>query len=104
MSIFEDIVLEQGAAGPLSLLGAAQVPAGGGSMAVNSLRSDQLVDVLLVTRDTGIKAKVTEAFSGKNFFNLRTVGARVLEFHETLDDFERPQVLIIDLNTANVID
>src|SRR5262245_49046023 len=105
MSILEDIDLDLGAAGPLSLLSAAQVPAGGGSMAVkNSLRSDQLVDVLLVTRDTGIKQKVTDAFLGKNFFNLRTVSARVIEFNETLDDFERPHLLIIDLNTANVID
>jgi pilus assembly protein CpaE len=105
MSILDDIDLDQGAARPIGLLTAAQIPAGGGSVAVmNRLRSDQLVDVLLVTRDTGIKDKVTEAFLEKNFFNLRAVSARVIEFHETLDDFEQPHLLIIDLNTANVID
>ena len=105
MSIFDDNLLEDSGEGAASIFAAEPIQAGERTMSVkNSLRADQLVDVLLVTRDTEIKDKVAEAFGEKNLFSLRVVNARVVQFQETVAEVEKPHLLILDLNTANVID
>ena len=58
MSIFDDNILEDPGEGPANIFAAEPIQAGGPTMSVkNSLRADQLVDVLLVTRDTEVKAQ-----------------------------------------------
>ncbi len=104
MSIFDDFKLDDAGEGPAASLALERTPVRGENMLSSSLRSDQLVDVLLVTRDTEIKDKVGEAFKEKNHFSLRTVNARVVQFHDAITEIEKPQLLILDLNTANVID
>ena len=105
MSIFGDNLLEDSGEGAASSFAAEPILAGERKMSVrNSLRADQLVDVLLVTRDTEIKDKVAEAFGEKNLFSLRVVNARVVQFQETIAEAEKPHLLILDLNTANLID
>ncbi len=105
MSIFDDIILEDRGEGHTSIFAAEPLQAGGNDMSVkNSLRDDQLVDVLLVTRDVEIKDKVAEAFAEKNLFSLRVQNARVLQFQETVAEVEKPRLLVLDLNTASAID
>ena len=104
MSIFDDI-LEDGGEGATSIFAAEPLKADGNEMTIkNSLRTDQLVDVLLVTRDVEIKDKVAEAFAEKNLFSMRVQNARVLQFQETVAEIEKPRLLILDLNTASAID
>ncbi|MGA7325186.1 MAG: response regulator [Rhodomicrobium sp.] len=106
MSIFDDVELELEDSEELaSAFPLGRIPAGGENMVVKgSLRSDQLVDVLLVTRDTEIKQKVEEAFKDKNYFSLRVVDSRMVQFQESIGEVKKPELLILDLNTANIID
>ncbi len=75
------------------------------AMAVkNELRSDQKVDVLLVTRDAEIKEKFSDVFGEKDRFALRVMNARVSDFETLLADIAIPELLVIDLDKASIID
>jgi pilus assembly protein CpaE len=103
MSIFLDEEIEE-TGGPLTLVPLERSRPGSKRMGANSLRADQLVDVLLVTRDVEVKEKVANAFKDKNRFNLRAINARAVQFEETAAEAGKPQLLILDLDSANVLD
>lgn len=70
----------------------------------SALRSDQQIDVLLVTQDFELKEKLTKIFTDKNHFSLRVVNCRVIEFEDTLSEIKPPELLVIDLSSANILD
>ncbi len=70
----------------------------------NELRSDQKVDVLLITRDAEIKEKFVQVFSETDRFALRVINARVSEFENLLPDVAVPELLVVDLDNASIID
>ncbi len=89
---------------PLTLVPLEWSTPGSKTMAMNSLRADQLFDVLLVTRDVEVKEKIANALKDRNLFKLRTINARAIEFEETAAEAGKPQLLILDLDSANVLD
>ncbi len=70
----------------------------------NELRSDQKVDVLLITRDAELKEKFVQVFSEKDRFSLRVINARVSDFEHLLPDVAVPELLVVDLDNASIID
>jgi pilus assembly protein CpaE len=70
----------------------------------NELRSDQKVDVLLVTRDADLKEKFVQVFSEKDRFSLRVINGRAMDFEHMLQDVPVPELLIIDLDNASFVD
>ncbi len=67
----------------------------------NVLRSDQRLEVLLVSQDATLNERLYETFESKNHFALRSLKGALSE----LEDFARtgtnPALVIIDLNAAN---
>jgi pilus assembly protein CpaE len=69
-----------------------------------ALRSDQQVDVLLLTQDAELKDRLSGTFREKNHFALRALKGRAAEVEEELARVKLPEILIVDLNTANILD
>jgi pilus assembly protein CpaE len=92
-------------AGPyVSLFGPPQTSDDVAMAVKNELRSDQKVDVLLVTQDPEIKEKFVEVLTGKDRFALRVINARVCDFESMALDIAIPELLVIDLDKASIID
>ena len=79
-------------------------PQDGSEMAQNNLQSGQPADVLLVTRDADVREKGALAFRDRSSFGLRALSARVMEFEQDMAGIDKPDLLILDLHTANLID
>lgn len=69
-----------------------------------TLRSDQQVDVLLLTQDAELKDRLSSTFREKNHFALRAMKGRAAELEDELSAVKLPEILIVDLNNANIVD
>ena len=75
------------------------------AMVVKSeLRSDQKVDVLLVTREAQLKEKCAQVLSDKDRYSLRVMSAYVADFEKLAADIVMPELLIMDLENASAVD
>jgi pilus assembly protein CpaE len=100
-----DNIDPEGGFGPFASLFGPTPPSDEMAMAIKSeLRSDQKVDVLLVTKDTDLKEKFVDVFTEKDRFALRVLNARVSDFENLQLDTEVPELLIVDLAEASIID
>ncbi len=70
----------------------------------NEMGTNQTVDVLLVTRDAELKEKFLEVFTEKDRFALRVINTRVSDFENLMPEIEIPELLVIDLDKAGMID
>jgi pilus assembly protein CpaE len=66
----------------------------------NGLQGDK-IDVLLVSPNDDLKAKLAAGFAQKKHFALRTIAGTVAEVEESLLDDGLPAILLVDLKTAN---
>jgi pilus assembly protein CpaE len=95
----------EGGFGPYASLFGPPPPSDEMAMAIrNELRADQKVDVLLVTRDADLKEKFVEVFTEKDRFALRVLNARVSDFENVFRDIQVPELLVVDLDKASIID
>ncbi|MFZ1108877.1 MAG: hypothetical protein WAN43_11120 [Rhodomicrobium sp.] len=95
----------EGGSGPYASLFGPLPSSDEEAMAIkNELRTDQKVDVLLVTRDAELKEKFVEVFTETDRFALRVINARVSEFENLLAEIEPPELLVIDLDKASIVD
>ncbi len=69
-----------------------------------TLRSDQQVDVLLLTQDADLRERLLVTFREKNHFALRAIKGRPADTEDELAFVTLPEILVVDLNTANVAD
>lgn len=70
----------------------------------NALRGDQQVDVLLISEDVDLKDLLSNGFTEKKHFVLKTVKGRVSETESFLNTELMPGVLLVDLKTASADD
>jgi len=67
----------------------------------NVLRSDQRIEVILVSQDASLNERLYENFESKNYLSLRSVNGALSD----IEDFSKfgtpPALAIIDLNAAN---
>ncbi len=70
----------------------------------SALRSDQQVDVLLITQDLELKNRLVQIFLEKNHFALRTFNGTIFEVEDFLQTSKLPEILIADLNMARFPD
>jgi pilus assembly protein CpaE len=93
------------AAGGGSTVARVRAPGAETEMTIKgTLRSDQQVDVLLLTQDAELKDRLSATFREKNHFALRALKGRAAEVEDELAQVKLPEILIVDLNTANIID
>ena len=69
-----------------------------------ALRSDQQIDVLLLTHDSDLRERLEYAFREKNYLILRAIKGSPAEIEDDFASVKLPQLLIVDLNTANISD
>lgn len=67
----------------------------------NVLRSDQRIEVLLVSQDASLNERLYEAFERKNYFSLRSLNGALNEIGDIARNGAAPALAIIDLNAAN---
>jgi hypothetical protein len=86
------------------ILGQKARPGEAAGMTVKSaLRSDQQVDVLLITQDLELKNRLVQIFLEKNHFALRTFNGTIFEVEDFLQTSKLPEILIADLNMARFL-
>jgi len=103
-SMFENVEREEPAKPFAGLFGAPPHSDETPMVVKSSLRSDQQADVLLVTRDPELKEKLVKVFSEKNHFSLRVMNSRIIDFEQLLAGVRFPELLILDLDKASIID
>jgi pilus assembly protein CpaE len=67
----------------------------------NVLRSDQRMEVLLVSQDASLNERIYESFESKNYFALRSLKGALNEIEDFAKNGATPSLAIIDLNAAN---
>lgn len=67
----------------------------------NVLRSDQRIEVLLVTEDPDLKERLYETFESKNYLALRPLKGALSDIEEFVRVGATPELAIFDLNLAN---
>lgn len=67
----------------------------------NVLRSDQRLEVLLVSQDASLNERIFETFESKNYFSLRSLKGALTEIEEFAVNGVAPALAVIDVNAAN---
>jgi pilus assembly protein CpaE len=101
---FDETAIDYGEAATIPAARDAASGESGSMMAPVKTDPGPLHDALLVTRDPEVQEKVTSALHNRPPFALRTVSARVSEFESGVLEIPKAQLLILDLNTANIIE
>lgn len=70
----------------------------------SALRSDQQVDVLLVTHDAELKERLASGFGQKKHFQLRTIKGTAPDVESMTGLAPTPAIVLIDLKTAGADD